>query len=109
MNWIITIYITLLFFVLVPGVLITLPIKRDKITIAAAHALLFAAIWHFTHKMVWQLSNNISEGFEEGLIDSSGNKASTKLACNAAYEGYYDKDGKICKYKNDGNYEFAKP
>ena len=108
MNWIITLYITLLFFVLVPGVLITLPIKRDKRTIAAAHALLFAVIWHCTHKLVLQMSNNISEGFREGATDSSGNNTSsmpsstsksaeTKLECSSDFVGYYDENGNICK------------
>ena len=56
MNWIITIYIALLFFVLTPGVFVRLPPKAGLMTVAAVHALVFALIWHFTHKFVWKLS-----------------------------------------------------
>jgi hypothetical protein len=60
MNWIITLYTALLFFVLVPGVLVNLPPKQGKMTTAAVHAVIFALIWHFTYKTVWQLSMNMS-------------------------------------------------
>lgn len=56
MHWIITIYVALLFFVLTPGVLLSLPPKGGKLTVAAVHALVFAVVWHFTHKVVWNLS-----------------------------------------------------
>ena len=52
MNWIITIYIALLFFALTPGVLVSLPPKKGKYTVAAVHAVIFAAVWHFTHRFV---------------------------------------------------------
>ena len=50
---------TLLFFVLTPGILLTIPPKSSKTTVAIVHALVFAIIWHFTHKLVW----NATEGF----------------------------------------------
>ena len=56
MNWVITLYIALLFFVLTPGVLVSLPPKRGKFVVAAVHALIFAGIWHFTYKFVWNAS-----------------------------------------------------
>ena len=43
----------LLFFVLTPGILITIPPKSSKKIVALVHALVFATIWHFTHKLVW--------------------------------------------------------
>jgi hypothetical protein len=63
MNWIITIYVALLFFVLTPGVLVTLPPKSGRLTVAAFHALVFALVWHFTHKIVWKLSVRV-EGLD---------------------------------------------
>ena len=48
-----------LFFVLTPGVLVSLPHKGKKYTVAAVHALIFAVVWHFTHKAAWYLT----EGF----------------------------------------------
>ena len=46
------IYAFLLFFVLTPGVLISLPPGGSKIVVALTHAAVFAVIWHFTHKLV---------------------------------------------------------
>ena len=74
MNWIITLYIALLFFALTPGVLVSLPPKRGKFTVAAVHALIFAGIWHFTHKFVWITSMNMfapakHEGMEDEKAD----------------------------------------
>jgi hypothetical protein len=75
MNWVITIYVALLFFVLTPGVLVTLPPKSSKLVVAAFHALVFALVWHFTHKLVWNASVSIGapikkEGFQEGIAQA---------------------------------------
>jgi hypothetical protein len=56
MNWLTSIYAALLFFVLTPAILVRLPPKGGKYTVAAVHALVFALIFHFTHKFVWELS-----------------------------------------------------
>ena len=56
MNWIITIYIALLFFALCPGILVSLPPKRGKFTTAAVHAFIFAIVFHFTHKFVMRMT-----------------------------------------------------
>lgn len=62
MNWTVTVYSAILFFLLTPGILLSLPSKGSgKITIAAVHAIAFAIVWHFTHKIVWKMS--VSEGF----------------------------------------------
>lgn len=60
MNWLISIYIAVLFFVLVPGVLVSLPPGGSKITVAAFHAVVFALVYHFTHKVVWRLGESIT-------------------------------------------------
>ena len=65
MNWVTTIYAAVLFFMLTPGVLVSLPPKKGKFIVAAFHALIFALIWHFTHKLVWRMSVR-HEGFHEG-------------------------------------------
>jgi hypothetical protein len=56
MNWAVTFYAAILFFVLTPAVLVRLPPKGGKFTVAAVHALVFALVFHFTHTLVWQLS-----------------------------------------------------
>ena len=54
-------YAALLFVVLTPGVLLRLPMKGSKMTVALTHGAIFAVVWHFTHKMVWRASY---EGFQ---------------------------------------------
>ena len=71
MNWIVTIYCAVLFFVLTPGILVSLPPKSGKMVVAATHAVIFALIFHFTHKTVWMATMNIGapikkEGFTKG-------------------------------------------
>lgn len=93
MNWVITIYVALLFFVLTPGVLVTLPPKSSKLVVAAFHALVFALVWHFTHKLVWSASVSIGapakkEGFYEG--------ASGTGKCPSIDQGRNLKDGDEC-------------
>lgn len=56
MNWAVTVYAAILFFVLTPAVLVRLPPNGSKLTVAAFHAVVFALVFHFTHKLVWQLS-----------------------------------------------------
>ena len=56
MHWLLTLYVALLFFVLTPGVLLSLPPKGDKLTVAAVHAVVFAAVLHFTYKFVGNLA-----------------------------------------------------
>ena len=56
-----TLYVAVLFFVLTPGVLLSLPMKGSKYMVAATHALVFAVIYHFTHEMFWK---TFYEGFE---------------------------------------------
>ena len=55
MHWLMSLYTALLFFVLVPGVLVTLPPKAGKTTVALTHAVVFAVVYQLTHKAVWNL------------------------------------------------------
>jgi hypothetical protein len=59
MNWLMTLFIALLFFLLTPGVLITLPPRGSLLTVAGVHAVIFALIYHFTHKLVWNATKNM--------------------------------------------------
>ena len=54
-------YAALLFLVLTPGVLLRLPMNGSKMTVALTHGVVFAVVWHFTHKTVWRASY---EGFQ---------------------------------------------
>jgi hypothetical protein len=59
MNWIMFLYAFVLFFVLTPGVLLSLPPGGSKMMVAATHALVFAVVWHFTHKIVWTATSSM--------------------------------------------------
>jgi hypothetical protein len=70
MNWICTIYAAVLFFVLTPGILVTLPPKSSKLVVAGFHAVVFALVYHFTHKMVWKMFSG-REGMKKKGPESS--------------------------------------
>lgn len=48
----------MLFFILTPGVLLTLPKGGSKMTVALVHAAVFAMIWHFSHHFVYKMLVN---------------------------------------------------
>ena len=49
-------FTALLFFLLTPGILITLPPKGKKMTVAAVHALVFGLVFSLSHKTLMRLS-----------------------------------------------------
>jgi hypothetical protein len=53
----VTIYAAILFFLLSPGVLLSLPPKSSTMTKAAVHSLVFALIFYFTYGYVWRYFN----------------------------------------------------
>ena len=55
-------YLMLLFVVLTPGVLLTLPKKGSKLTVAAVHGLVFVVLYYFTAPLVLSMSVP-TEGF----------------------------------------------
>ena len=59
-----SIYVALLFVVLTPGVLLTLPKRGNKLTVALVHGLVFAAVYYLTHKMVSRATMQL-DGFSD--------------------------------------------
>ena len=55
MGLIVSIYAAVLFFLLTPAILVRLPPGGSKWTVAAVHAIVFAILFHFTHKLVWRI------------------------------------------------------
>ena len=52
-HYLMSLYVALLFIILTPGVLVRIP-KRSSLLIAAiVHGIIFAIIYHLTHKYVW--------------------------------------------------------
>jgi hypothetical protein len=64
MEFVLSFYVAVLFFILVPGVLLSLPKGGSKYTVAGVHALVFALLFHVTHKVVKRAAIHL-EGFEE--------------------------------------------
>ena len=52
MNIVFTLYVALLFVLLTPGILLTLPPKGSKLVVAVVHGLVFAVILYFTNGAV---------------------------------------------------------
>ena len=48
-----TLFLAVLFFVLTPGVLLSIPKSGSLQKKAAVHAVVFGVIFHFTHQFVW--------------------------------------------------------
>ena len=61
MNLLSFVYVVILFVLLTPGVLVKLPPKGSLLTVAIVHGLVFALIYHLTHRTVYRLS---VDGFE---------------------------------------------
>ncbi len=56
LNIMMTLYVAILFMLLTPGVLLTLPMKNvSKLTSAFVHGLIFAVVYHFTYKMAYNM------------------------------------------------------
>ena len=65
MSLLVSLYAALLFFLLTPAILVSLPPKGGKFTVAAVHALVFALIFHFTHQLVWRFGVSL-----EGMVST---------------------------------------
>ena len=59
MNVIVALYAAILFFILVPNVVLRLPPHGGKFTVAAVHALVFGIILSFTQHAVWRWSTSL--------------------------------------------------
>ena len=64
MNLFVSLYVALLFVLLTPGILITLPPGASKLTAAVTHGLVFALVYHLSCKMVWRMSTRL-DGFQD--------------------------------------------
>ena len=50
-----TLFVTLLFVLLTPGVVVSFPQKGSILNKAILHGFLFAVIYHYVHKSVWKM------------------------------------------------------
>jgi hypothetical protein len=54
MNLLMTVFVAVLFVALTPGILVSLPPGGSKLTTALFHGVVFALVYHLTHKAVWR-------------------------------------------------------
>ena len=76
MNILTALFSGILFFVLTPNILLRLPKKGNKFTVAAVHAAVFGLVLYFVQGFVYRMSLNI-EGFTDeqctlGSADDDG-------------------------------------
>ena len=76
MNLYMPLYIVLLFGLLTPGVLLYLPPKASLLTAAIVHGIVFAVVFHCTHRMVSRLGR---EGFEDDAADEAKKKLAAAM------------------------------
>jgi len=50
-----SLFIAVLFFVLTPGILLSIPAGGSLMQKAAVHAVVFALVYHFSHKAVYKM------------------------------------------------------
>uniref|UniRef100_A0A6C0E8U1 Uncharacterized protein n=1 Tax=viral metagenome TaxID=1070528 RepID=A0A6C0E8U1_9ZZZZ len=60
MNWIFSLYVAILFFLLTPGILLSLPPKGGKYVVAIVHAIVFAVVLHFSGSFISSCSDKLS-------------------------------------------------
>ena len=61
MNVTMLVYLMVLFVVLTPGQFLTLPsVTAPRMNVTITHAVLFALVWHLTHKMVESSNTQIN-------------------------------------------------
>ena len=68
MNWFMLAFTAVLFYALVPGVLVRLPPGGSKTVTLAVHAALFALVLHFTRHIAESYLGR--EGFKEKKVDT---------------------------------------
>jgi len=76
-----TLFTTLLFVLLTPGMLLRIPPGGSKLTVALVHGLIFALLYHFTHKMVWRWSMGY-EGFDTATDSCPNGRKCVNHTCS---------------------------
>jgi hypothetical protein len=117
MHWLFSLYVAFLFFILTPAILVRLPPKAGKFTVAGFHAVVFALILHFTGKTVWNFARSL-EGFQEGNTTCKPNSKYTGKDLNTPNDGTGDQscgtnnktfcDGLVYNNNTKGYYTYDK-
>lgn len=93
------VFVAFLFFILTPGIVLSLPPKGSKTIVAITHAIVFAIVWTIIHKSVWDwgIANGWIAGghrFHRSMVEGMTLRQCNEI--NGDYkDGYcYDSAGK---------------
>ena len=95
MNLILASYAAILFFLLTPSILLRLPKKGGKYTVAAIHAVVFAIVLYFTGGIIMKLLNG-EYLFREGFKTEKDGSIKFKNLANTYSDGCGPKPWKSC-------------
>ena len=101
MNWKMSLYITLLFLVLSPGVLFSVPSKGPLLKKALVHGVLFAAVFHVTRKAVWRMTEGFAAAAPACVAPATLDTATNKCKCPTGY--FLDGTGLKCTSVTPGS------
>jgi hypothetical protein len=76
-------FVALLFAALTPGVLVTLPPRSSKLTVALTHGVVFALVYQFTRQAASMMLTGGREGAKDTHTCPEGKHKNTKGECVA--------------------------
>jgi amino acid permease len=71
-NVIKALYAAVLFYLLTPGVLLSLPPNGSKRVVALTHGLIFAVVFFLTYKIILRFTGQTNEGMKASFRGQSG-------------------------------------
>jgi Na+/melibiose symporter-like transporter len=73
-----TLYVAILFLILTPGILLSLPPKGSNMVVALTHGVVFSVVLWLTYSNVSDMLGNLSEGFKKKKKRKNKKKKKTK-------------------------------
>ena len=84
MNAFLFIVFVLLFVALTPNILLSLPPKASKLTVAFTHGLIFAVVLTLVHKPLWRFGERLGMGMRmEGMDTGASTTCTADKDCKA--------------------------
>jgi hypothetical protein len=106
MNWIVTVYTGLLFFILSQKILVSIPQKGNKYMVALFHAIIFALVLRVTHHFFYNLlaiyEGNSPITYTANAETKNPNGPPSVDVCNYPNKGGVNATGQIC-YHDDNS------
>jgi hypothetical protein len=103
MEWIITIYATILFIIFTPNFLFIFSKKRSKFTNIIIHTIIFLLVFHITIHIIKNKNK-----LYENLSNNTENPKTVNI-CNKNNIDKYNNLGQQCQLNNDNNYIWVTP